>query len=335
METKRIEYLDTAKGIAIFLMVMGHTIAWNYSDWNFLTLRPIFQTPTQVQESLLWKLIYSFHMPLFFMISGYLNYKPQPIKKIITKKIGRLLIPYIFTGFLLLLLRGYYGYWFLFSLFELSIIGAILFKVLKIVNKKAIYWIDIIAIVITFFIMRKILNLSFLENPFCDIGKASSFMLPFLFGTFLKKHTRLEVAIMKFSELFLLSFLILFLLDYLPLIGVESGIFELYKKYSGYLLCIIGPLMVIGILKRGINPHIQHFFSKIGKYTLEIYILHLFFVIQIPDISVFWSTSNFPTIITTQLLYSIIVSSIAILLSYFTARIIKRSKLLSKLLWGQ
>lgn len=31
---QRIEYIDAIKGLAIFLMVMGHAIAWNYDDYN-------------------------------------------------------------------------------------------------------------------------------------------------------------------------------------------------------------------------------------------------------------------------------------------------------------
>lgn len=34
METKRIEYLDTIKGFAILLMIMGHSIAWNFPCWQ-------------------------------------------------------------------------------------------------------------------------------------------------------------------------------------------------------------------------------------------------------------------------------------------------------------
>ena len=33
---QRIEYIDAIKGLAIFLMVMGHAIAWNYDDYNAL-----------------------------------------------------------------------------------------------------------------------------------------------------------------------------------------------------------------------------------------------------------------------------------------------------------
>ena len=48
---------------------------------------------------LLRDFIFSFHMPMFFLIGGYF-FKPQPIKDIIHKSSIRLLKPYIITGVL-------------------------------------------------------------------------------------------------------------------------------------------------------------------------------------------------------------------------------------------
>ena len=48
--TKRIEWIDIAKGIGIILVVIGHIS----------------------QIKVLNDIIYSFHMPLFFIISWYL-----------------------------------------------------------------------------------------------------------------------------------------------------------------------------------------------------------------------------------------------------------------------
>lgn len=63
---KRSFYLDTIKGIAIFLVVFGHCIQWGSGT-------------TYVSEGLFWenpvyRCIYSFHMPLFALVSGYLMY---------------------------------------------------------------------------------------------------------------------------------------------------------------------------------------------------------------------------------------------------------------------
>ena len=73
---KRIEYVDVAKGIAILSVVVGHT----FSAYD--------------PGSLLNKFIYSFHMPLFFILSGFF-YRPQEFKKAFGKKVKNLLVPYL------------------------------------------------------------------------------------------------------------------------------------------------------------------------------------------------------------------------------------------------
>lgn len=74
MEKKRIEYLDAIKGFAIFLMVMGHVIAWNYVDYSRICIYDPDQSINVKMGGVVWQLIYSFHMPLFFMVSGFLSY---------------------------------------------------------------------------------------------------------------------------------------------------------------------------------------------------------------------------------------------------------------------
>ena len=75
METKRIEYLDTIKGFAILLMIMGHSIAWNFPCWqDILPIQEGMQWQ-KIKVGLLWNLIYSFHMASFFFVSGFLAYK--------------------------------------------------------------------------------------------------------------------------------------------------------------------------------------------------------------------------------------------------------------------
>ena len=73
--TKRIEYLDAIKGFAIFLMVFAHIIAWSFDDWRTV-MYPVVNTPSIINAGLIWHFVYAFHMALFFMVSGYLTYKP-------------------------------------------------------------------------------------------------------------------------------------------------------------------------------------------------------------------------------------------------------------------
>lgn len=66
----RIPYIDTVKGVAILLMIFGH-MRFHNLNW----------------------FVYSFHMPLFFILSGFF-FNPQ---KPIVKRIKRLAIPYFIT----------------------------------------------------------------------------------------------------------------------------------------------------------------------------------------------------------------------------------------------
>lgn len=76
-------WVDFAKGIAILLVVFGHVNVGMLESNKFMN------------DNILWiinKIIYSFHMPLFFILSGYLygkieviNNKEQ-LRKLISKK---------------------------------------------------------------------------------------------------------------------------------------------------------------------------------------------------------------------------------------------------------
>ncbi|MGW8382068.1 acyltransferase family protein [Streptococcus parasuis] len=79
----RISYVDLFKGCGILLMIMGH-VGFGYT----------FQ-----------KYIHSFHMPMFFFISGFLFKKKQiDFTIFIKKKVKTLLHPYFFWGFFSLLI---------------------------------------------------------------------------------------------------------------------------------------------------------------------------------------------------------------------------------------
>lgn len=52
---ERIQYIDAMRGFAILLVVIGHLIQYNFED---------------AFHNDIFNIIYSFHMPLFFFISG-------------------------------------------------------------------------------------------------------------------------------------------------------------------------------------------------------------------------------------------------------------------------
>lgn len=92
MIKERLPFLDIAKGFGITFTILGHN-----------SLPP-----------LLYDWIYAFHMPLFFIISGYL-WKEKTLKLEVNKGIKQLLFPLIFTKiiwtFLLLIAYNYRGFY--------------------------------------------------------------------------------------------------------------------------------------------------------------------------------------------------------------------------------
>ena len=71
-----ITFVDIAKGIAILLMVVGH----------------VFSLPTPLKHA-----IYSFHMPLFFMMSGYFARK-ENVRTLAKRMVPMLIVPYLAVG---------------------------------------------------------------------------------------------------------------------------------------------------------------------------------------------------------------------------------------------
>ena len=83
-KSNRLDYLDIAKGIGIILVVLAHVYAFN--------------PEISVSRGKLVTWIYSFHMPLFFIISGMLiRYKNKiDFKKTIFSRMKGILVPYLF-----------------------------------------------------------------------------------------------------------------------------------------------------------------------------------------------------------------------------------------------
>ncbi len=87
---KRIYWVDILRGLAMFIVVYGHT-----------------SKSTEIKH-----IIYSFHMPLFFLISGMtilFEKKDLNIKEFLLKKVKSLLIPYFLLNIVLLPLSYFNG----------------------------------------------------------------------------------------------------------------------------------------------------------------------------------------------------------------------------------
>ena len=118
----RLSYIDASRGFAILLVVIGHVVQYIYKPNNF-------------DSNIVFRMIYAFHMPLFFFLSGYVtrnNWTYIEFVQTTKKRILQLLIPFIVWGIFMNLVRhdepiyGFlihpdHGLWFLFHLLLITI----------------------------------------------------------------------------------------------------------------------------------------------------------------------------------------------------------------------
>lgn len=102
-ESRKI--IGNIRAITTLLVVIGHTTRLFTSKGAFCNITPPYDNVNIPIMSVLTDGIYSFHMPLFFILSGWvfalcLETKPKYLssKYFITNKFKRLLIPYLFWG---------------------------------------------------------------------------------------------------------------------------------------------------------------------------------------------------------------------------------------------
>ena len=83
LSNNRIKYIDIAKGIAIICIILGHFgIKWINS------------------------VVFTFHVPIFYIITGYLMNTKLPIKEFIKRRFKTLIIPYIITCIITIILAS-------------------------------------------------------------------------------------------------------------------------------------------------------------------------------------------------------------------------------------
>ena len=288
--SKRINYIDVARGIGILLVVMGHN--------DFAAISPFMH-----------KFIYSFHMPLFFFLSGYFLNTTIGFWTFVKKRFNGLLKPYFFTIFLIyffsisfekmsfataitrtvksLYASGYYidwvQLWFLPHLFVVSLYAYLFYKVVGRINSRWIRW---LILVFTLFIATLFLR-TFYPYPLTVLGKSYTlYGLPYsldlvlLSGFFfiLGSETRpLEVEGLYGNIFFLLvtgAALVLMNIFLTPLIDLNTRVYDSFLVST--LEAVIGILFIMAI-SRQIDLHTtwpSTVFQYLGRITLIILIFH-------------------------------------------------------------
>lgn len=272
-ERDPFEWILIAKGIAIILVVVGH-------------FHPEI-SPTYWSE--IRKIIYSFHMPLFFILSGYLSsHGKYSYSNLIKTKAKRLLYPFasIAGGFFLikyvagrfvnlehpvdidsiyaLLSDPVNSYvpllWFVHALFLMFAIYPL-----------ARLFLNNLSIVLLLLAINVVLGSDYLV-----FGSALANMPFFVVGVILRENGKLSRMAMSADWRYVFAPLVMFCLVYMLRVPVNI----VYGYPTQLFLGVVGSLFVINIsnaIAALSDKKIKGVLLQIGYYSMSIYLFHTLF----------------------------------------------------------
>ena len=340
---KRWIYPDFCKGILIILVVIGHSIQFGLGK-QYYSSGLYFENP-------IYKVIYSFHMPAFMIISGFFwknKIKGTCKSNVLVSRIKRLLQPIVSWAiivtvitFLLelmsiekmikdLTINFVFGLWFMWALIICSIL---LFVIEKLPCNK---------MVVVGFLM-----LLFLLTPDIINFHLYKFVFPFFImgGCIAEKETILKYCSNKKVLLIMPILFVMWILllgkynnqCYIYISGVSllqktdtlnQFFIDIYRWGVALIACIFVGNICYWILqiKNKAVGRIVFVVSWIGKKSMVVYIVSttIFNKFILPNLA--WGVNE---------LIAVVLESIMVLaMSLFLEKVTRKSKVLSRILWG-
>lgn len=332
----RVGYIDSIKGLAILLMVMGHVIAYQFPQWQIA-----LQDYPQI-TMIVWRIIYSFHMPLLMFCSGLFIIKQEPTdsKQLVIsiwKRVQSLVLPSIFAGGILWLQRGNFGYWFLWTLFQFVVVTLLLDFLCSFIPKYGRKVFVGLLCLISGLIMLFLKHFYYLEKlPIIDIVHWNLYPY-FCLGIIYKQCNLIEKTFSK-NWIYTIALAVFGVMTYW--ITIEGNHIP-KQSITGMLLPISAIIALIYLFKEGLSGEskIEKWLQYLGVHSLEVYILHLFFLFRMYPVGKYIirqiAMEGGRTIFIVQLITSLVASVVIIYLCYLVMNIISKSSLLSLLLLGR
>lgn len=338
--TERIIIIDALKTFAIILVVLGHCIQFG-SGQDFLNNERFY-------DNWLFKIIYSFHMPLFMLISGYLfscSYKGDWVN-CIKKRICHLVLPmfvwsilpifknfvldagtYLWPDMIIYYFRtSFLNFWFIWAVFWCSCLVVIINKLFK--DSLYVY----IFLFVISFIIPDVANLALYK-----------YMYPyFVIGYMFKKYNSGSLKYILYNWRIIACLLVLYV-GLLLFFNYETYIYttghsligrdilsQLKNDIHRYIIGLVGSALVILIFVYidTLIEKCQYKISTIARETMGIYIISTFINSNLLlPLSLSLSGINY---------LIIIFETIGILtVSLLLIRIINQSQILKRLLLGK
>lgn len=322
MRTNRIEYIDELRGFAILLVVAGHLIQYN----SFFINNPAFE------------FIYSFHMPLFFAISGYVTEKVTSITNVsqyagfIKRKFISIALPLLTWSIMINPFLSYvkdgrfnidYSFtilWFLKVLFIILCIYGLFNFFNNTIKIKSIYRVSIsIILVITISILLIVINVMELNLILYSIS--------FYWGVFISGNTILEEKCTN-SFIYTLSAL---------LFMITSVLWSYNGSYLNDIIKIAASISAFTFFLNLFQKLKLSFITKnnlqlFGRYSLSIYLVQFQLCNILPEnLYIDNYLCNSIILFLISIVISIPISHICIVF----ARIIQTNKILNLFIFGK
>ena len=329
----RIQYIDRLKGFTMLLVVMGHIYYFTYSH----------------SESIWFKGISSFHMPLFMFLSGMLIYKKnlpycysfsQLLKKVLMFILPMIVFGMCFTFFFanvhsyddiifevvaFLFSPAKNGYWYLVSL-SIFYISMQLFRF----NRSNTFVWDIVLSVFVYCIFLLGWKMTTqVGNLFCLLN-CTDFYPFFILGYFTRKYDVVEF-VKQNNIIFTIA-----IIGYLILFNRDWGFHAINTLSERFVirLCAIIAIVMLFVWRENKFSYIEKKLSYVGRNTLDIYVLHYFIVCNINLVTVDrWleNSNNYVLSIFFTLFIAIPITFISIGIG----KILHRSTFVEKYIYGK
>lgn len=267
--------LDYLKGIGIILVILGHSFA--FTGFDLVNKEKYFI------YYYIFNFIYSFHMPLFFIVAGFLSNKEYEIKTFYISKIKRLLIPYIFINIVDYIPRHLFSSfvnnssnslsrvifysgvatWFVYTLFMIFLIFPILDKF---IFKKDKYY-----LFLYFLIGMNMVKLEIFNVNIFTLNRILFYLTYFYFGYILKNYYEKVKENKYFNNKLILIILVIFSICFLYKYS-ENNITKVIYPFIGFVLCLKFSLFLKNFKR--IN-----FLEFCGTNSLIFYLLEPFFAV--------------------------------------------------------
>lgn len=273
---KRLEYLDYMKGMAIFLMVMGHVLIFTFGV-NSCALEKVF----------------FINMPIFFYVSGYLLYKEIDNGRDLLCRLGhkavRLLPPWLAVTLAMTMVQkwNFFStlckfYWFFYVLFVLTFLLIVLeYFVFRRIRNSYLYCASLFVIPVLF---AGIKFMGWGADGYFPAPYFCQYSIPFIFGWICHKYVKVNKFVLENQIIFVIA-----------TIGfVVCWVTGVTNNYVRLLGALCGIIMLQSVLyQRELAGKNMKLVSLIGRSTLAIYALNNFFL---PDfrqfVDVSWIIGN-------------------------------------------